>query len=327
MVAAAANAVNLRRRQIGRTGAEVTVVGFGGAAIGNLYSAVPDEIAQATIDAAWDAGIRYFDTAPHYGLGLSERRLGQGLTGRSRSEYTVSTKVGRVLVPNTNPTGSDLAAGGFDVPDTLRREFDFSRDGVRRSIDASLQRLRLDRVDIAFVHDPDAHLDQAVEHTLPALAELRDEGVVGAIGVGMVEWQPLLHLVRAAPLDVVMLAGRWTLVDRSGGALLDECARRNVSVLAAAPYNSGLLARDWPADRSLFDYASAPAALIAQARSHARAAAEYGVTLPQLAMQFPLRHPAAAAVVVGMRTPSEAGEAVKRAVAPVPPAVWGRVDA
>jgi D-threo-aldose 1-dehydrogenase len=225
-------------RLLGRTDVELSELGFGGGAIGNMYERVDDETAKAAVDAAWDAGIRYFDTAPHYGLGLSERRLGAALAGRPRHELVVSTKVGRLLVPNQSPTGSDMAAG-FAIADDLTRLWDFSRDGVRRSLDASLERLGLDRVDIVYVHDPEEHLDDAIRHAVPALVELREAGVVRAIGVGANSWQPLMRFLAEADIDAILLAGRWTLLDRSGRPLLDECVRRNVSVVAAAPFNSG----------------------------------------------------------------------------------------
>ena len=161
----------MRRVRLGRTAVQISELGFGGAPIGNLYAPVSDEQAHAAVDAAWEAGVRYFDTAPHYGLGLSERRLGAVLRERPRAEYAISTKVGRILEPNPSPSGSDLAVGGFAVPDTLTRVFDFSRDGVRRSLESSLERLGLDRIDIALIHDPDDHLDAALAEAIPALVD------------------------------------------------------------------------------------------------------------------------------------------------------------
>ncbi|MEW2349732.1 aldo/keto reductase [Streptomyces sp. NPDC006684] len=208
------------RRTLGRSGVAVSPLGFGAAPLGNLYTPLDEETARATVDAAWEAGVRYFDTAPHYGLGLSERRLGEALRARPRGEFTVSTKVGRLLEPHPEPSGSDLAAGGFAVPDTLRRRSDYSRDGVLRSLDASLERLGLDRIDLALVHDPDDHMDTALAEALPALAELRAQGVVGAIGVGMNSVNPLRRFVAEGDPDVVMVAGRWTLLDRTAAPLL-----------------------------------------------------------------------------------------------------------
>jgi D-threo-aldose 1-dehydrogenase len=305
----------------------VTELGFGTAPIAGLYQAATDEQARQSIDAAWDGGIRYFDTAPHYGLGVGERRLGAALGGRPRNEYVVSTKVGRLLAPNPTPTGSDLAAGGFDVPDDLTRVRDYSADGVRRSLAASLRRLGLDRVDIVLVHDPDDHVDQAIGEAVPALVRLREEGVVGAIGVGMNQWQAPLRAVRESDVDVVMVAGRWTLLDRSARPLLDECAERGVSVLAAAPFNSGLLARERPADGATFDYGPASADLIAAAVRWADRATEHGGDLPQAALQFPLRHAAVTAVVAGLRGPDQVRQAVSRLPRPFPPAFWAAADA
>jgi D-threo-aldose 1-dehydrogenase len=316
----------MRSRRLGRTDVEVTEMGFGAAPIGNLYTPTDDATAAAAVHAAWDAGVRYFDTAPHYGLGLAEQRLGRALAAYPREQYVVSTKVGRLLVRNPAPTGSDLRSGMFAVPDTLTRRLDYSGDGVRRSIEESLRRLGLDRIDLALVHDPDDLVDQTLSEAIPALVELREQGVVGAIGVGMNQWQAPLRMVREADLDAVMLAGRWTLVDRSGEPLLAECERRGVSVIAAAPYNSGLLAKHWPGDDAYFDYGPAPAEMLARARALARVAERHGNTLPQLAMQFPLRHVATASVVVGMRGPEEVASSAARLTARVVADVWTDIE-
>jgi aryl-alcohol dehydrogenase-like predicted oxidoreductase len=313
-------------RNIGRTSVEIDALGFGAAQIGNLYTAVADQEADETVQAAWDAGIRYFDTAPHYGLGLSERRLGRALAGRPRDEFVVSTKVGRMLAPNPSPGGSDLDGGGFAVPDALMRVYDYSRDGVRRSLDSSLERLHLDHVDIVYVHDPDDHLDEAIGESVPALVELRDAGVVGAIGAGMNFWPPLLRIVRESDVDVVMLAGRWTLLDRSGEPLLAECERRNVAVVAAAPFNSGILSRPWPADGANFDYRAAVPDVLARARALATVCQDNGISLPEAAMQFPLRNPAVACVVAGMRTPAQVCSNAGFMQADIPESVWPLLD-
>jgi D-threo-aldose 1-dehydrogenase len=312
--------------QIGQTPVAVPALGFGAAPIGNLYSPVDDAIAAATVEAAWSGGVRYFDTAPHYGLGLSERRLGAVLAGKPRSQFVVSTKVGRLLVPNPAPTGSDLTAGGFAVRDDLIRERDYTADGVRRSLESSLSRLGMDRVDIAFVHDPEDHMDAAINGAVPALARLRDEGVVGAVGVGMNSWQPLLRFVSEAAIDLVMLAGRWTLVDRSGAALLSACAERGIAVIAAAPFNSGLLARDWPGGNSHFDYGPVPAATLKLARGYAAACEREGIPLPQAAIQFPLHDPAVVSVVAGMRTPGEVKRNIAWASDPISEPAWARLE-
>lgn len=315
----------LPARQVTRRGLALSVLGFGGASIGNLYRATTDDDAAAAVEQAWSGGIRYFDTAPHYGLGLSERRLGTALRDKRRDEFVLSTKVGRLLAPNPAPTGSDLEAGGFDVPDDLVREFDFSKDGVLRSIEASLQRLGLDRIDIVYVHDPDNHLGDAISHALPALCELRDQGVVGAVGAGMNFVAPLQRIVAEADVDVVMLAGRWTLLDRSGAPLLEDCANRDVAVVAAAPFNSGLLSRPFPTGGK-FDYAEASAETIARAQHLATLCAEGGVELPVAAIQFPLRDRAVVSVVSGMRNRAQVADTVARFSAPVPDELWRQLS-
>lgn len=313
-------------RRLGRTNVRVSPLGFGAAPIGNLYTPLDDDRARATVEAAWDAGVRYYDTAPHYGLGLSERRLGAALARRPRGEFTVSTKVGRLLEPHPAPTGSDLAAGGFAVPDTLIRRPDYSRDGVLRSLEGSLTRLGLDRVDIVYVHDPDDHLDTALDQALPALAALRDEGVIGAVGVGMNTVAPLLRVVAEADVDAVMVAGRWTLIDRTARPLLEACERRGVSVVAAAPFNSGLLSRPRPADDASFDYGPAPAATLRRARRLADICAAHGTVLPHAALRFPLRPPVVAGVVAGFRTPDEVTSAAHWSATDLPESTWSALD-
>ena len=312
----------MRRVRLGRTAVQISELGFGGAPIGNLYAPVSDEQAHAAVEAAWEAGVRYFDTAPHYGLGLSEQRLGAALRERPRAEYAISTKVGRILEPNPSPSGSDLAVGGFAVPDTLTRVFDFSRDGVRPSLESSLERLGLDRIDIALIHDPDDHLDIALAEAVPALIELREQGVIGAVGAGMNTVDPLLRFVAESDVDVVMVAGRWTLLDRTAAPLLDACVAREVAVLSAAPFNSGLLAGEQPTEGTRFDYAPASLELLACAMRYAEFARVHSVTLPQLALQFPLRHPAVASVVAGMATPEQSAADAAWLAAPVPEILW-----
>jgi D-threo-aldose 1-dehydrogenase len=312
----------VKRTELGRSGVRVTELGFGAAPIGNLYAPIDDATAHVAVLAAWAGGVRYFDTAPHYGLGLAERRLGAALHDLPRAEFVVSTKVGRLLVDNPNPVGSDLGTGGFAVPDTLIRHADYSRDGVRRSLDASLERLGLDRVDVVYIHDAEEHMEPALREAVPALVELRDQGVVGAIGAGLNLTEPLLRFVTETDVDAVMLAGRWTLADRSGEPLLAACAERGVSVVAAAPFNSGLLAHPQPGDDANFNYGPAPADVLAFARRLAQRCERAGGSLPQAAMQFPLRHPAVATVVTGLRTAQEAAAAVEWVGRELPESVW-----
>lgn len=317
----------MRRREIGGTGVGVTVLGFGGSTVGNLYRPVDDDSALAAVAAAWDRGIRYFDTAPHYGLGLSERRLGLALQGRPRDEYTLSTKVGRLLAPNPSPTGSDLQAGGFAVPDDLMRVRSYSRDGVLRSIESSLERLGLDRIDVVYIHDPEDHMQAAIAEAVPALVELREQGVVGAIGAGMNYVEPLRRFVAETDVDVLMVAGRWTLVDQSAARLLDECADADVGVVAAAPFNSGLLARREPAEDAMFDYDRAPADVLDAARGCARVCGSHGTELPAAALQFPLRHRAVVSVVTGMRTPEQVDLNVSWMTTAIDERLWAELPA
>ena len=216
-------------------------IGFGAAQLGNLFRETSDAEAADAVDAAWEGGIRYYDTAPHYGLGLSEQRLGSALAGRPRAEMLLSTKVGRLLVPS--PDTAELPDDeGYAVPASMRRVWDFSADGVRRSLDASLDRLGLDHIDIVYVHDPDDHGDAASGSAVPALVALREQGVVDAIGVGMNQSAMPAEFVRRHDIDLVMLAGRYTLLDQSAlDDLLPVAADRNVGIVAAGVYNSGLL--------------------------------------------------------------------------------------
>lgn len=316
----------MRSRQLGSTGLQTTELGFGAAPLGNLYREISDEQAVAAVDAAWAAGVRYFDTAPHYGLGTSERRLGAALATRRREEYVLSTKVGRLLVPNPRPRGSDMDAG-FAVPDKWTRVRDYTADGTRRSIDASLARLGTDRIDIALIHDAEDFMDDALRRAIPALIELRDQGVIRAVGAGMNFAQPLRRFVDETDIDVVMVAGRWTLLDRSGCGLLDRCAEKGVSVLSAAPFNSGLLARAWPDESVRFNYAPVPAGLLATARALAGVCEAHGTTLPHAALRFPLRHPSVVSVVTGLGSAAHAESAAAGILSDLDAETWRDLDA
>jgi D-threo-aldose 1-dehydrogenase len=307
--------------KVGCTGVEVSALSFGAAPIGNLYRATSDADARAALDAAWDGGMRYFDTAPHYGLGLSERRLGEALRDRPRAEFTVSTKVGRLLV--ADPAGADRRDSGFDVPADLRRVWDFSRDGVRRCIDASLERLGLDRVDIVYLHDPDDHWQEALEHGYPALAELRDQGAIGAIGAGMNQSQMLTDFVKHTDMDLIMLAGRYTLGEQDAlDDLLPACQERGVAVVAVGVFNSGLLARDRPPAGAKYNYADAPPELVERANRIAGVCERHGVTLPSVALNFPLAHPAVVSVAVGCRNADQINRNTALFNTALPEALW-----
>ena len=307
------------RRRLGTTAVEVTRLGLGCAPLGNLYAALAEGDAEAAVDAAWGHGVRFFDTAPLYGHGVSELRLGAALAGRARDAVTVATKVGRLLVPDDVSGAPDTIFA--DVP-PVHPEFDFSYDGTLRSLEASLERLQLDRVDVLHVHDPDDHLDDALSGAFPALRRLRDEGVVGAIGAGMNQSEALVRITREADVDCVLLAGRYTLLDRAGAdELLPLCAERNVSVIAAGVFNSGLLA-DPDAAGATYDYAAAPQHLVARARQLARICADYDTPLRAAALQFPLRHPAVTCVLVGARSQAEVDDNIAMFRHDIPADLW-----
>lgn len=302
----------------GRRGPAITRLGLGCAPLGNLYAPVTDDDAQAAVDAAWTAGIRYFDTAPLYGHGLSETRLGRALAGRPREEFVISTKVGRLIVPARRAAPGIFAVGG-----DRQAVFDFSPDGVRRSLEDSLGRLGVDRVDIALVHDPDDHEADALRGAFPALVGLREEGIVGAIGAGMNQHAMLERFVERVDLDCVLLAGRYTLLDRSGAGLLDLCADRSVGVIVGGVFNSGVLAR--PEADATYDYTQVSPSVLDAAQRYGQVARQHGVALPAVALQFALRHPAVTSVVVGARTAVEIRFDVEGASQRIPDALWQTV--
>ncbi|MEU4979704.1 aldo/keto reductase [Streptomyces sp. NPDC021969] len=311
----------MRARTLPR-GPELTELGLGAAQLGNLARETSDTDAQGAVDAAWDSGVRYFDTAPHYGLGLSERRLGAALARRPRAGYTVSTKVGRLLVPSPE-TAHRPDDGGFAVPAAFRRDWDFSRDGILRSLEGSLTRLGLDHVDIVYLHDPDEHWQQASTTGVDTLVELRDQGVVKAVGVGMNQAAMLTEFVRRSDVDLVMVAGRHTLLDQSArDELLPLAEERGVGVVAAAVYNSGLLAADRPPADATYDYQPASRELMARAGALADVCERHSVTLPEAAIAYPLRHPAVVSVVLGARDAGQSRTNAARLAAGVPDALW-----
>jgi D-threo-aldose 1-dehydrogenase len=305
--------------RLGRSRVEISPLGFGAAPLGNLYTPMDDEQAAEAERAAWQRGIRYFDTAPHYGLGLSERRLGAALRAYDRAHYTVSTKVGRRLEA-ADGTGDDLAHG-FAVPATHRRVWDFSADGVRRTLEASLARLGLDRVDVVYLHDPDDHAEQAFREAYPALEKLRAEGVVGAIGAGMNQTAMLTRFVRDTDVDVVLCAGRYTLLDQSAAAaLLPAAAERGVSVVLGGVFNSGLLADPTPA--STYDYGPAPQELLDRALRMKAVAERHGTTLRAAALAFASAPPAVAGVLAGLRSAAEVHDCADQFASAVPAGFW-----
>jgi len=306
--------MTIRRVALGRTGLAVTEMIFGGAPIGGLFEPVTEEAAAAALEAAWTAGIRAFDTAPHYGVGLSEQRIGRFLAGRPRGEVVLSTKVGRRLVA---AAGSVQGAEEFYGTPQLTRVRDYSRDGVLAALEDSLGRLGTDRIDIVLIHDPDDYAEAAMDGAYAALHQLRAEGTIGAVGVGMNQAALLNWFVERADLDCVLVAGRYSLLDSSAAAdLFPACQRRGVAVLAAGIFNSGILADPRPG--ATYDYAPAPAGLVQRAQAIRAACARHGVPIGAVAMRFVLRHPAVTAVVVGARSAAEVTEDAGWLAAPVP---------
>jgi D-threo-aldose 1-dehydrogenase len=307
-----------------RGGLRVSALALGTAPLGNLFAPVPEEDATATVRAALEAGLTYVDTAPHYGLGLAERRLGRLLAGLPRDRFVVSTKVGRLVRPLA--PGETADPEGFADSPPAKRVWDFSGDGVRRSLEESLERLGLDRVDIVLVHDPDDHEPEAYEQAFPALIELRDQGVVAAIGAGMNQAEMLTRFVRDLDIDVVLVAGRYSLLDqRALAELLPACAARGTGVVVGGVFNSGLLADPRPG--ATFDYAPAPAELVDRAARLAEVCARHRTPLRAAALAFPFGHPAVTSVLVGARSAAEVTDAVACFERPVPEALWAELVA
>jgi D-threo-aldose 1-dehydrogenase len=296
----------------------VSPLGLGTAPLGGLYSAVSDEQAAGVLAAAWDAGIRFFDTAPMYGNGSAERRLGAFLRGKPRASYVLATKVGRLLRRPARDEGEDAFYKGTPPE---RPVFDFTYDGVLRSFEESLARLGLDRVDILHIHDPDAHGAEAMAGAYRALDRLRAQGVIRGVGAGMNQSAMLARLAREGRFDCFLLAGRYTLLDQEGLAeLLPLCIEKGIRIYAGGVYNSGILAD--PSPGAKFNYVDAPPELIERARRLDAVCRTYGVPLKAAAIQFPRAHPAVASVLTGARNIAELSENVAMFTYPVPAALW-----
>jgi D-threo-aldose 1-dehydrogenase len=280
-------------------------VGLGTSAIGGLYTELDDATARATLEAAWAAGTRYFDTAPHYGAGVAERRLGAFLRELPRDEFTVSTKVGRLI-----------RAG--------ERVRDYSADGVYASLAESLERTGLDRFDTLFIHDPDDYWEDAVGAAYPALEKLREQGAVRSIGAGMNQAEMLTRFVTETDIDCVLVAGRYSLLDRTAEAeLLPACQARGVDVVVGGVFNSGVLAA--PGPDAHYDYEPVPPAIRARVEELAAVCARHGVPLAAAAAQFPLRHKAVTSILIGARTPAEVGQNAAHLAADLPDALWAEL--
>ncbi|WP_203568327.1 aldo/keto reductase [Aestuariimicrobium ganziense] len=301
-------------------------LGFGGGGLGNLYRAISDEQAEQTLQTAWDGGVRYYDTAPHYGLGLSEKRTGAFLGQFDRDEFVLSTKVGRLLRPRVPPTERDDDM--FEVPGDLVRVRDDSREGIRASVEESLERLGLDRIDILWLHDPDDVMEAALATGAPALQELKDEGIIRAWGAGMNSAKHLHRFVLESTPDLIMLAGRHTLLEPTQSLpLLADCQERGVGVVAVGVFNSGLLAKDEVPVDAHYNYDEAPRELVERARLLADICRSHGVSLPAAAMAFPRRHPAVVNVTVGTGRPEQMRHNLELEAAEIPEALFDEIAA
>lgn len=303
----------------------LTKLGLGCAQFGNLFRETTDEACNDAVREAWNSGILYFDVAPHYGLGLAEKRLGQAIKGLPRNEIVISTKVGRLLVP-TPQNADQMDKEGFAVPATYRREYDFSRDGVLKSLEGSLKRLDVDYVDILYMHDPDEYWESASTTGVAALIELRDQGVVKAIGVGMNQHEMLTKFVQQTDIDLVMLAGRFTLLEQGAlDELLPTTLNRNVGIVNVGVYNSGLLSRDRPVQGANYNYEAASNVLLERVNRIADVCEEFGVKLPEAALQYSLLHPAVSSVVLGGRSGEQVLENATRFNKEVPVELWNEL--
>lgn len=310
------------RVQLGRTRVSVSRLGLGTAPLGGMFEAVADADAFAVLEHAWNAGLRFFDTAPLYGMGLAEQRLGVALQGRPRDAFTLATKVGRVLRAGNSPESDQFWRG---VP-ALHPVFDFTYDGVMRSVEESLQRLGLERVDLLHLHDPDDHFEEALNGAYPALDRLRSEGLVGALGAGMNQAEMLVRFAKEADFDCFLLAGRYTLLDQIGlRELLPLCLDRGIAIIAGGVYNSGILADPRPG--AAYNYMPAPPELLDRARRLRSTCERHGVPLKAAALQFPLGHPAVAAVLSGSRSTAELEENLSMFRLEIPSGLWAELRA
>jgi D-threo-aldose 1-dehydrogenase len=320
-----------RRRRLGRTDVWLPALGLGGSGFGNLYRPIEDEAAILAIRWALNEGIDYLDTAPHYGFGLSEKRIGEALSGHDRSSVTLSTKVGRVLTPTKNADAT-RARHGFYVSEPFEPMFDYSYDGVMRSFDSSLKRLRTDIVDMLLCHDigelthgPD-HMQRMSEFLgggYRAMQSLRAEGRVRALGIGVNEWEVCSALLPECELDCVLLAGRYTLLEQSALTQFFElCAQHHVSLIVGGPFNSGILASSSDARDAHYNYETAPGHVVERVQRLQRVCSSFGVPVGAAALQFPLAHPQVASVVAGCSSVEEVRQAKEWMAWPIPAELW-----
>lgn len=309
------------RVSIKGTALEVTRLGLGTAPLGGLFTSVDEQDSDDLIVAAFDHGINFFDTAPQYGHGVAEQRLGRILQ-RVGKPFVLETKVGRVL----NPTNQADKAWFADADPHLEPIFDFSADGVKRSIEDSLRRLGVDHIDIALLHDAEDHLPQAIEEAYPVLDSFRSQGVIKAVGMGLNLCQPSVTIMKNTDLNVALIAGRYTLLDQEGQEELFPLAlKKNVSILAAGVFNSGVLAN--PVAGAKYNYVDASDEVIKRAQEIGKFLRERNIPLTAAALQFPLRHPAVTAVLTGSRNRAELESNIKDFDVTIPDSIWAELEA
>ncbi len=320
--------------RIGNGGIDFTQLGFGSAPLGNLYKAISDAEADATLNTAWDSGVRYFDTAPQYGLGLSERRIGRFLRSKPASDYVLSTKIGRLL--RLCKPEERLGIGKFIEVPSRQEVFDYSYDGVMRSIEFSLERLGLDKIDIIFAHDLDAfshgsiekrdhYIDEFMAGGYGALVSLRDQGVIKAFGAGVNEWEACRILADRGDMDLFLLAGRYTLLEQEAlESFLPFCVERGIGIVLGGAFNSGILATG-PVEGAMYNYDLAPPAILERVRKIEAVCRQFNVRLIDAALQFPLRHPAVVSLIAGMQGKSQIDSAMTSLVARIPDALWAEL--
>jgi D-threo-aldose 1-dehydrogenase len=311
-----------QRVPLGRTALTVTRFGLGTAPLAGLFEAVDEDTGVSVIEHAWDAGIRFFDTAPLYGHGLAEMRLGKVLSQKPRDEFTLASKVGRLLRADALPEPGQSWRGTPPVNPV----FDFSYDGVMQSFAESLERLGLDRIDILHIHDPDNHYDEAITGAYRALDRLRADGAIRAVSAGMNQAEMLTRFARECDFDCFLLAGRYTLLDQIAlEELLPECIKRGIAIIAGGVYNSGILADPKPGAH--YNYQTAPVELLERARRIREVCARHDVPLKAAAVQFPLGHPAVSCVVVGCRSTAQLQESLEMFAVDIPQSLWQELKA
>jgi D-threo-aldose 1-dehydrogenase len=323
------------KRPLGRTKLKVTVLGLGTATLGNLYAPVSDADAHATLTTAFDAGVRFVDTAPFYGHGWSEHRVGEALRGYKRDDIVLSTKIGRLLKPK-DPGAKGIDGGVFAAVLPFDPVFDYSYDGVMRSVEDSLQRLGTHRIDVLLIHDvdrwthgsqeaADRRMKEVLEGGYKAMVKLREAGAVGAIGAGLNEWDTCQKLAEASDLDCFLLAGRYSLLEQESlNTFLPLCQKRGIGIFLGGPYNTGILATGAVAG-AMYNYAPAKPDILERVRKLEAVCARHKVALASAALQFPLAHPAVCSVIPGAKTAAEVKRNIATIEAPIPGDFWAEL--